>query len=89
MAFVLDPEKFGTRTDTRSAARREAAEAADVGATTTAGRSGDGDGSTARAGVALTALLADSGWQTVVVGPHTEVARAWAAIGSATPVGVR
>ena len=26
---------------------------------------------------------------TVVVGPHTEVARAWAAIGSTTPVGVR
>jgi uncharacterized protein (DUF58 family) len=40
-------------------------------------------------GNGLTSLLADTGWQTVVVGPHTEVGRAWAAIGAAAPAGVR
>ena len=34
----------------------------------------------------LTTVLADSGWRTVVVGPHTEVPRAWAAIGSLSGV---
>lgn len=77
MAFVLDPDKFATRGEARRGSDR----------------SGDGsERSGARAGerpAAATSLLADSGWQTVVVGPHTEVGRAWVAMSGATPAGVR
>lgn len=38
---------------------------------------------------ALGSILADAGWRTVVVGPSTDVARAWAAIGPSAVTGVR
>lgn len=95
MAFVLDPEKFGSRAGGRRSGgargegrrgdRRRGDDDGDNDATT-----GAQDGAQDRRHrVAPTVLLADSGWQTVVVGPHTEVGRAWTAIGSTTPVGVR
>lgn len=40
-------------------------------------------------GGAPTSLLADSGWQSVVVGPHTEIPWAWAALGATSRQGVR
>lgn len=36
---------------------------------------------------APTGALADAGWRTVVCGPHTEPALAWAGLGAASPVG--
>ncbi|GGK68566.1 DUF58 domain-containing protein [Ornithinimicrobium pekingense] len=79
MAFVLDPEKFGTRTESRNGTARGDRDA----------RGGRDSAADDGRRVAPTALLADSGWQTVVVGPHTEVPRAWAAIGSTTLAGAR
>lgn len=38
---------------------------------------------------ALPGILADAGWRTVTVGPHTDHAQAWTALGAASRVGAR
>ena len=74
LAFVLDPTAFGGG-QRRADGRARGDRAPD--------QHTDRDH-----GASPTAILAEAGWRTVVVGPHTEIASAWMAI-SPTAVGHR
>ena len=82
LAFVIDPARFGGGS---RGSRGEGRRPADAGGVAGGGGASGGSGDDERS--PLTSLLADSGWRSVVVGPHTDVPRAWAAI--STPTGVR
>ena len=72
----------GTTRDSRQPGSREMAFVIDpVKFGATSRRSGGRDVQ------APVSTLADSGWQSVVVGPHTDVAAAWAAMAEVTGVG--
>src|SRR5690606_14424753 len=89
MAFVLDPLRFGggrsrrsdrdaTRETDRRGRRRPGAGA---GAEEGIGGAGAPGAETAQhRELAPTAVLADAGWQSVVVGPQTEIPQAWASL---------
>ena len=77
LAFVIDPARFAGRAGEKVAGTGRGGERSDRGAERGAGRSGS-------QGESPTAILADAGWRTVVVGPQTDIARAWAAISPST-----
>lgn len=87
MAFVLDPLRFGggrSRRSDRDATRetdRRGRRRPGAGADEGIGGAGALGAETAQhRELAPTAVLADAGWQSIVVGPQTEIPQAWASL---------